>query len=82
MRRSRPLAALLAAGLVFAAPARADLWGYVDETGKAHFATERVDERYQLFYKGPTNLDAPPASPTPRSPRPRCKAWPRSSSSA
>jgi soluble lytic murein transglycosylase-like protein len=63
MRRSRPLAALLAVGLVFAGPARADLWGYVDETGKAHFATERVDERYQLFYKGPTNLDAPlPAS--------------------
>ena len=38
--------------------ARADLWGYLDADGVAHFATERLDERYQLFYKGETNVDA------------------------
>jgi hypothetical protein len=39
--------------------ASAELWGYVDDGGVAHFATHRVDERYQLFYRGPTSLDAP-----------------------
>jgi soluble lytic murein transglycosylase-like protein len=38
--------------------ARADLWGYLDEQGAAHFATEKLDQRYQLFFKGETNLDA------------------------
>ncbi len=38
--------------------ARADLWGYLDADGVAHFATEKLDERYQLFYKGETNVDA------------------------
>jgi len=37
----------------------AELWGYVDDGGVTHFATHRVDERYQLFYRGPTSLDAP-----------------------
>ena len=32
-------------------PAWADVWGYVDAQGVAHFATERLDERYQLFFK-------------------------------
>lgn len=31
---------------------RAQVWGYVDERGVAHFAAERVDERYELFYRG------------------------------
>ena len=33
-------------------PAVADVWGYVDAKGVAHFATERLDERYELFFKG------------------------------
>ena len=33
-------------------PAVADVWGYVDAKGVAHFATERLDERYELFSKG------------------------------
>ncbi len=41
-----------------AGSAHADLWGYLDEQGAAHFATEKLDERYQLFFKGETNLDA------------------------
>ncbi|HVE50285.1 MAG TPA: lytic transglycosylase domain-containing protein [Casimicrobiaceae bacterium] len=42
------------------APVRADLWVFVDESGKSHFAKEQIDPRYQLFYKGKTNLDVPP----------------------
>lgn len=34
-----------------AAPARADIWGYVDPQGIAHFASERLDERYKVFFK-------------------------------
>ena len=65
--RSRRLPDLcaLAATLALCAPAHADLWGFIDEAGKAHFATHRVDERYQLFFKGPTSLDAPPPSMPP-----------------
>lgn len=43
---------------VSAGSARADLWGYLDEQGAAHFATEKLDDRYQLFFKGETNVDA------------------------
>ena len=31
----------------------------MDEKGAAHFATERLDPRYELFYRGRTSLDAP-----------------------
>lgn len=31
---------------------RAQIWGYVDDRGVAHFAPERVDERYELFHRG------------------------------
>lgn len=39
--------------------ARADLWVRVDERGVAHFASEQVDARYELFYRGPTGAPAP-----------------------
>jgi hypothetical protein len=48
---------------LLAGSARADLWGYLDDQGSAHFATEKLDERYQLFFKGETNLDAPRGQP-------------------
>lgn len=52
--------------LALATPlAQAELWGYIDEQGRSHFSNHRVDERYQLFFKGPTNLDAPVARPDP-----------------
>jgi hypothetical protein len=44
--------------LVVCAVARAQVWGYVDEQGVAHFAAEKMDVRYELFYRG----DKPPAS--------------------
>mgnify|MGYP006313497657 FL=1 len=37
--------------------AYADVWGYVDAKGVAHFAAERVDERYELFFKGGESFD-------------------------
>ena len=30
-------------------PAFADVWGYVDDQGLAHFAAEQLDARYELF---------------------------------
>ena len=50
-----------ASALIFAlhAPgANAELWGFVDEAGRAHFASTRLDDRYQLFFRGKTSLDA------------------------
>jgi soluble lytic murein transglycosylase-like protein len=49
---------IAAAFAMLAGSARADLWGYLDEQGSAHFATQKLDERYQIFFKGETNLDA------------------------
>lgn len=45
--------------------AGADLWGYVDERGVAHFAPEQLDARYRLFFRGPSSLDPPPEVPPP-----------------
>ncbi|TWO73213.1 lytic transglycosylase domain-containing protein [Caenimonas sedimenti] len=42
---------------VAAAPARAEVWGYVDARGVAHFASEKVDERYELFFRGGESFD-------------------------
>ena len=42
-------------------PVFAELWGYVDERGVSHFATEQRDARYQLFFKGRSSLDPAPA---------------------
>lgn len=37
--------------------AHADIYGYVDDKGVAHFAAEKVDERYQLFFRGGQSFD-------------------------
>lgn len=55
---------LCAAGL---APARAEVWGYVDARGTPHFAAERLDDRYALFYRGNAAQEGEPArADTPR----------------
>jgi len=57
----------LAAGIVACCTlqARADVWAYVDTQGVAHFASEQVDARYELFFRSAesfdTRLDPPPA---------------------
>ena len=60
--------------LAFSAQAaRADIYGYIDAAGNAHFSAEKLDDRYQLFMRGDgpfdsTELTAPQAAATPRSP--------------
>jgi hypothetical protein len=34
-----------------------EVWGYVDASGVAHFAHERIDERYQLFFRAGQPFD-------------------------
>jgi soluble lytic murein transglycosylase-like protein len=66
----RLLRVLLAAAAfaLWQAPAHAEIWGYVDAEGVAHFAAERLDERYELFFRGGESFDtaegvAPPPEP-------------------
>ncbi len=68
MRPSRVLwAGLLVALWGVAAPARADVWGYIDDKGIPHFAAERVDERFEIFFRSTeTSKALLPAQPTPR----------------
>lgn len=53
-------ACVVAFSFAIAQPGWADVWGYVDEQGKAHVATEPLDARYQLFFRGRTSADVPP----------------------
>jgi hypothetical protein len=57
-------AVLLALGLV--SVAQAEVWGFVDEKGVAHFAPEKMDERYELFFRGGTSFDTAESVGTPR----------------
>ena len=53
------LLSLLAALLCLTAfPAVADVWGYVDAKGVAHFSNEKLDDRYELFFKGGESFSA------------------------
>lgn len=47
-----PSLALALMAALAAPQAHAAVWGYIDAQGKAHLATEKLDERYQLFFKG------------------------------
>lgn len=49
----------IAAACGLSSAALADIWGYVDETGRSHIATEKLDDRYQLFFKGGIRVDPP-----------------------
>lgn len=51
------LAALGLAAALGPAAAQADVWGFIDARGVAHFASHQVDERYSLFYKGQDSFD-------------------------
>ncbi len=52
--------------LALAPAARAEVWGYVDAKGVAHFAAEKVDERYELFFRGGESFDTASGLGTPR----------------
>lgn len=70
-------AVIILACLLAAAPARAEVWGYVDDHGAAHFASEKLDDRYVLFYRGGESFDT---SEGLSGPTPRAVAVPTSSS--
>lgn len=57
--------------------ARADVWGYIDERGVAHFSDHKADDRYELFYKGGESFDTTKTPKgTPDDPAPRQMAVP------
>lgn len=47
----------LVAALAAVAPAHADVWGFIDAAGVAHFATQKIDERYELYFRGDEGFD-------------------------
>jgi len=57
-------ATLLAIG--FAPIVHAEVWGYVDAGGNAHFAAQKIDERYELFFRGDEDGPAARGPGTPR----------------
>lgn len=56
---ARSAVSLVLPAAAFAAPAgaRADVWGFIDERGAAHFASEQLNARYQLFFRGGESFD-------------------------
>lgn len=48
---------LALAGLCATGAAHAELYGYIDQDGVAHFADEKIDDRYKLFLKDGGKLD-------------------------
>ncbi|GAC1410635.1 MAG: lytic transglycosylase domain-containing protein [Burkholderiaceae bacterium] len=48
----RLLQCLCALAVLIGTTAYADVYGYLDVEGTAHFSTAKLDERYQLFVKG------------------------------
>lgn len=53
----KPLSALAIVLSISQHLAHADVWGYIDEKGVAHFSSERVDERYEIFFKSGDSFD-------------------------
>jgi len=66
--KTRPALAALAlvVATTWLAPAHAEVWGYVDEQGVAHFAAEKLDARYELFFRGGESFDTASGVGTPR----------------
>jgi soluble lytic murein transglycosylase-like protein len=52
--------------LLLGTAAQAEVWGYVDAKGTAHFAAEKLDGRYQLFFRGGEDFDTARGLGTPR----------------
>jgi soluble lytic murein transglycosylase-like protein len=62
----RAVAAALFMAAAALPAAQAEVWGYVDAGGTAHFASEKVDERYELFFRGGESFDTANGLGTPR----------------
>jgi soluble lytic murein transglycosylase-like protein len=66
MKRVASIIAAAGLALALVSPAPAEVWGYVDDKGVAHFAAEKVDERYELFFRGGESFDTTGGIATPR----------------
>ena len=66
MKKIASFIAAVAFAFAIASPARAEVWGYVDAKGIAHFAAEKVDDRYELFFRGGESFDTASGVRTPR----------------
>lgn len=55
-------ALLMVLAALHVTPARADIWGYVDGQGIAHYSALQLDERYELFFRGGESFNAGSAS--------------------
>lgn len=53
----RPLLVLCLLLSFLMQPVYANIWGYVDGKGVAHFAAERVDEQYEIFFRDGESFD-------------------------
>jgi len=53
----------LAICVLVSTTAFAEVWAFIDERGVTHFAPDKRDNRYQLFYKGGSSLDPVPPPP-------------------
>jgi soluble lytic murein transglycosylase-like protein len=62
------LAALTLLALLWQPAAQADVWAYVNDKGVAHFAAERLDERYELYFSDLAPVDSTRAGPVPMAP--------------
>lgn len=62
----KKLLALIGLAFLLSMPARAEVWGYVDDKGVAHFAAEKLDERYELYFRGGESFDTATGIGTPR----------------
>jgi soluble lytic murein transglycosylase-like protein len=57
MPRRRIPPAVFALAMSIATGAPCAVWGYIDDQGRPHLATEKLDDRYQLFFKGKTTQE-------------------------
>lgn len=64
----RPFLALLTVLLLGQGAARADVWAYVNDRGVAHFATEQIDARYELYFSDEVPEDSTRARGVPMAP--------------
>jgi soluble lytic murein transglycosylase-like protein len=56
-QRVVPCALAFAWLCIVATPASAEVWAFIDDHGKRHVATQKIDDRYQLFFKGKSSAD-------------------------
>lgn len=61
MLKSRRVFALVLFALV-SAPCSADIYSFIDEEGRAHFADVQLDARYELYMKTKPRVEAPVAA--------------------